>query len=187
MLADKDRYLRAYPDGAPPIHDPAITDLFKLLNRNNYEKGSWVLHMLRRVTGDERFFAAIREYYRTHRDRNALTEDLQSIMEFHAGRPLDWFFRQWIYEPGYPVYDATWRWNESSKEIVLTIAQKQQRTVFRMPVDIEFDAGGKPVRQTVEVREREQTFTFKLDSRPRVVRLDPDEWILKTATVREAN
>jgi aminopeptidase N len=185
MLADKERYLKAYGATAPPIHDPTITDLLKLLNRNNYEKGGWVLHMLRRVVGDERFFAAVRDYYRTHRDRNALTEDLQRVMEFHSGRRLDWFFRQWIYEPGYPVYDARWRWDEAAKELRVRVTQKQEKTIFQMPIDLEFDVNGKARRETVQVSEREQAFTFKLDARPRLVRLDPDEWVLKVATVAE--
>ncbi|HVG21337.1 MAG TPA: M1 family metallopeptidase, partial [Blastocatellia bacterium] len=106
---DKRRYLKDYEADPRPIYDPSITDLFKLLNANNYQKGGWVLHMLRRVMGDEKFFAGVRDYYRTHRDRNALTIDLQRVMEFHAGRSLDWFFKEWVYEPGYPIYDAAWR------------------------------------------------------------------------------
>ncbi|HVF90691.1 MAG TPA: M1 family metallopeptidase [Blastocatellia bacterium] len=185
MLADRDRYLKAYGADPKPIYDPSIKDLFQLLNRNNYEKGGWVLHMLRRVMGDEKFFAGIRDYYRTHRDGNSSTDELRKVMEFHAGRPLDWFFRQWVFEPGYPVYDATWRWDESSRQVTLKIRQRQDRTLFRMPLDVEFDLGKTRRREVVEMKDREQTITLKLEGKPLAVALDPDEWVLKVATVAE--
>ncbi|MFN7947568.1 MAG: M1 family aminopeptidase [Blastocatellia bacterium] len=184
MLADKESYVQAYGKDPRPIYDPAITDLFRLLNANNYQKGGWVLHMLRHVMGDEKFFAGIRDYYRTYRDRNALTDDLRKVMEFHYGQPLDWFFRQWIYEPGWPVYDAVWKWDESAKELRLRVAQKQSPTIFRMPLDVEISTGNRSQREVIQVSEREQTFTFKLTAKPHSVTLDPDEWVLKTLTLR---
>lgn len=186
MLTDKERYLTDYASDPRPIYDPAITDLFKLLNRNNYQKGGWVLHMLRHLMGDEKFFAGIRDYYRTYRDRNALTDDLRRVMEFQAGQPLDWFFKQWIFEPGYPIYDATWNWDESAKELKLRVAQKQAQTVFRMPIDVEFKFEKAVRREVIQTNEREQTFTIKLDAKPLAVTFDPDEWVLKTLTLQEA-
>jgi aminopeptidase N len=185
MLEDKADYLKEYASDPRPIYDPSITDLFKLLNKNNYQKGGWVLHMLRHVLGDEKFFAGVRDYYITHRDRTALTVDLQRVMEFHAGRALDWFFKEWIYGPGYPIYDATWRWNEGAKELRLRVVQKQDKQVFRMPIDVEFRQGNATRREVVQVDQRDHTFTFKLDSKPQSVALDPDEWVLKVLTLTE--
>jgi aminopeptidase N len=185
MLDAKDRYLKDAGAVARPVYDPAVTDLFKLLNRNNYEKGGWVLHMLRGLMGDEKFFAGVREYYRTYRDGNALTEDFRRVMERHAGRPLGWFFRQWIYEPGFPAFDAAWRWDESAKRLRLRLRQTQRGAAFRVPLAVEFDEGGAPRRESVEVSGREQSFNFRLERRPRAVRVDPDEWVLKTLTLRE--
>jgi aminopeptidase N len=187
MLTEKERYMGEAESVARPIHDPEVKDLFKLLNRNNYQKGAWVLHMLRRVVGDEKFFAGVADYYRTYRDSNALTEDFRRVMERHAGRPLDWFFRQWIYEPGFPAYDAAWSWDEPSKRLRLRVKQTQAGAPFRAPLDVEFRDGGAAAarRETVEVSGREQTFDFKLERRPAAVALDPDEWVLKTLTLRE--
>jgi aminopeptidase N len=141
--------------------------------------------MLRHVVGDEKFFAGIRDYYRAYRDRNALTEDFRRVMEARAGRPLDWFFREWIYEPGFPAYEAAWRWDAQSKRLRLRVRQTQGGALFRMPLDVEFRAGGVARRETVEVGAREESFDFKLDAKPDSVSLDPDEWVLKTAAVRE--
>jgi aminopeptidase N len=185
MLSSRDRYMKDAAAVARPIYDPSITDLFKLLNRNNYEKGGWVLHMLRRVMGDEKFFAGMRDYYRTYRDRNAVTEDFRRVMELHAARPLDWFFQQWIYEPGFPAYEAAWHWDESSKQLRLRLRQTQKGATFRMPLDVEFKTGDAARREIIEVSEREQTFNFKLERKPQAVALDPDEWVLKVMTLRE--
>ncbi len=187
MLSEKERYMADAESVARPVHDPEVKDLFKLLNRNNYQKGAWVLHMLRRVVGDEKFFAGVAEYYHTYRDSNAVTEDFRRVMERHAGRPLEWFFRQWIYEPGFPVYDAAWSWDEPSKRLRLRVRQTQRGAPFRVPLDVEFRDGpaATPRRETIEVSGREQTFDFKLERRPAAVALDPDEWVLKTLTLRE--
>jgi aminopeptidase N len=184
MLKDKQSYLAEYSKDPRPIYDPGITDLMKLLNRNSYEKGGWVLHMLRHLMGEEKFFAGIRDYYQTFRDRNALTEDLQGVMESHYGQPLGWFFKQWIYEPGYPQLDASWRWNESSKELTLRIEEKQSQTVFKLPLEIEFKLGKDTRRETISLSERSQTFTFKLAARPQSMSIDPDEWVLKVLNLR---
>ena len=185
MSDDRRRYLEDKESPTRPVYDPAVTDLFKLLNRNNYQKGAWVLHMLRGVMGDEKFFAGVRDYYRTYRDRTALTEDFRRVMELHAGRPLDWFFRQWIYEPGHPVYDAAWRWDAPAKTLRLRVTQRQPSTLFRMPLTVEFKTGDDATRETIEVGRREQTFDFKLDAKPQAVALDPDEWVLKVLTLRQ--
>ncbi|HEY7543990.1 MAG TPA: M1 family aminopeptidase [Blastocatellia bacterium] len=185
MREDATAAMQFFQSNPRPIHDPQIKDLFQLLNANNYQKGGWVLHMLRRVMGEEKFFAAIRDYYRQHRDGNAMTEDLQRAMELHCGKPLDWFFKEWIYESGYPVYDARWRWDEATKELRLRIAQKQTGTTFRMPLDVEIKLNDKQRREVIEVSEREQTFSFKLDSRPLSIAIDVDEWVLKKIDIRE--
>src|SRR5262249_27631603 len=132
--------------------------------------------------GDEKFFAGIRDYYRTYRDRNALTEDLERVLEFHYGQPLGWFFKQWIYEPGYPQLDAVWRWNE--QELTLRIEQKQPQNVFRLPLEVEFKYDKSVQRETITLSERSQNFTFKLAARPQSVALDPDEWVLKVLRLR---
>src|SRR5438034_11584539 len=92
-----------------PILDTTVTDYVTLLNANNYPKGAWVLHMLRGYIGDSGFFRGIREYYRRYRDSTALSDDFRSVMEDAAGRDLEWFFRQWLRQPGYPQLNVAWR------------------------------------------------------------------------------
>lgn len=185
MLKDKETYLKSATATSRPIYDPATTDLFKLLNANNYQKGAWVLHMLRHVVGDRAFFAAVRDYYLRFRDRTAMSMDLQRVMESHSNQRLDWFFDQWIYKAGHPVYDARWRWDEAAKELRLTLAQKQEQTIFRMPLDVVIKTGETVRLEIVQMNERDQVFTFKLDQKPRAVAIDPDEWVLKELRLEE--
>lgn len=179
MARSKTRYLASHKQHPAPIHDPSVTDLFRLLNAYTYSKGGWVLHMLRGLMGDAAFFAGIRDYYRTYRDETALTRHFQRVMEFHAGQPLGWFFEQWVYETGHPVYEVTWSWRENVKTLDVRIRQTQDRPVFRMPLTLAVYAGETKRRETVDVRTRDQTFSFALDAKPSQVILDPDEWVLK--------
>jgi aminopeptidase N len=185
MLRDKETYLKSNASNSRPIYDPATTDLFKLLNANNYQKGAWVLHMLRHVVGDRAFFAAVRDYYQRFRDRTAMTADFQRVVESHSNQRLDWFFDQWIYKAGHPVYDARWLWDEAVRELRLTVTQKQEATVFKMPLDVVIKTGETIRLEIVQMNDREQTFTFKLDRKPRSVAIDPDEWVLKELTISE--
>jgi aminopeptidase N len=129
-------------------------------------------------------FAGIRDYYRAYRGRNALTADFASAMERAAGRKLDWFFDQRFYGAGYPVYAAAWHWDDGAKELRLRIAQKQP-TLFQMPLDVAFITDDQTRRETVEVKGREQTFTFRCERKPQHVALVPDEWLLKVASLKE--
>lgn len=185
MRDSRDRYMKDADAVARPVIDPSITDLFKLLNRNNYEKGAWVLHMLRHVVGDEKFFGAVRDYYQQNRDRNVLTDDFRRALEVRSGRQLEWFFREWLQEPGFPAYVAAWHWDERAKSLRLRVRQTQKGAPFRMPLDLELRVGGETRRMKLDVNERESAFDFKLGAKPDAVALDPDEWVLKTLTLRE--
>src|SRR5437660_4514458 len=84
-----------------PIHDTTTVDLMALLNPNNYEKGAWVLHMLRRRLGDDAFFKGLRDYYNAHRSANATSEDLRAALEKASGQNLHQFFARWVFGVGH--------------------------------------------------------------------------------------
>jgi len=168
-----------------PIIDPAATDLFALLNRNNYEKAGWVLHMLRGLLGDDAFFRGIRTYYRGHMGSTALTEDFRAAMESASGRDLSWFFAQWFYQPGYPVFDVSEAWvpaANGSGEMVLTIrqVQKPEWPRFRVPLQLCWGTGADRVCRGATSSSGEDVLRFHFDTRPSgPVVLDPDGWALK--------
>ena len=156
-------------------------DLLELLNANSYNKGGAVLHMLRGVLGDSVFFRGLRRYYHRHLHGNAVTGDLQRALEEEAGRPLGWFFEQWLYRPGYPILRLSHRWDAAAREAVVTVEQVQDAAwpVFRLPLQVAFDIGGEVVKRSVEIEGRRWERRFALRAPAAAVRLDPDGWVLK--------
>lgn len=184
MTRDRDVVLRFHsrrPELALVPHQ--LTDPNEMLNRNVYQKGGWVLHMLRRQVGDEAFWDGIRTYYRRYRDRNADTEDLRRVMEQASGQELEWFFQQWAHEPGHPVLTGGWSFDPSTGMLTVNVRQTQgSGTLFRFPLDIGVTAHGQdravPRVETVEVSRKDQTFSFPVEGEPEEVNLDPHTWLL---------
>jgi aminopeptidase N len=102
MKSDRDRVIRTFERSPAPVIDTTITDLMRLLGANSYQKGAWVLHMLRAELGEENFWKGIRLFYSRFRNGNALTKDLQRVMEEVSGTDLSQFFHQWLYVAGQP-------------------------------------------------------------------------------------
>lgn len=164
-----------------PVIAEQLTDPNELLNRNAYQKGAWVLHMLRRQIGDDAFWQGIRDYYRTYRDGNALTEDLQRIMEDASGQELQWFFDQWTRVPGHPVLAGDWTHDGDDGAVQLRLTQTQPSDApFRFALDIGIDRGGdaRIDVHTVHMSQVEQTFTLPAEVAPVDVTLDPSTWLL---------
>jgi aminopeptidase N len=73
-------------------HQMMIADINKLLNPNSYQKGAWVLHMLRMKVGDSLFHQGLRDYYSVFRLSNADSDDFRIAMEESTGIDLSEFF-----------------------------------------------------------------------------------------------
>ena len=97
----------------------------QLLNANSYEKGSWVLHMLRRKLGDAVFQRGIQTYYATYKGSNASTDDFMDIMGKVSKQNLQIFFKQWLYTAGQPELQGNWKYDAKAKSLEITITQKQ--------------------------------------------------------------
>ncbi len=166
-----------------PVIDPSIRDISKKLNALNYDKGAWILHMLRAVLGDDVFFRGIRRYYGLHSGGTALTGDFQRVMESESGKSLRGFFTQWLFHPGWPDYRITWHWNERTSQIELAVRQAQETDLFDMPLDFVFHCGERTERRTFPVSMRKQTIETPLSCRPTGLDVDPDGKVLKDLTV----
>jgi len=151
-----------------------------------YSKGATVLHMLRHVLGDSVFFLSLWEYANDPALKygTAVTQDFQSACEHVSGKNLDYFFQQWVYGEGYPIYLLSWTWNslEDSSEVVLDIGQVLGRNnpeFFTMPIDVRIISTGKDTTFTVLNNTLQQRFVVKFDERPDTIILDPERWIMK--------
>ena len=160
-----------------PIFDTQTEKLFDLLNPNNYQKGSWVLHGLRGMLGDKAFFDALKIYYNSHKDSTATTEDLRAALEKASGRDLREFFDRWIYKAGHPIYQASWAVAGQGK-IKVSLRQLQSDEAFLQPVTILIKTANGDKRIAVQPTGKETSMDVASGSPIEIV-VDPDGYILK--------
>jgi aminopeptidase N len=164
-----------------PVIDTIETNLLALLNRNSYEKGGFVLHMLRAEVGERAFFNALRSYYATFKHSTATTDDLRAAMEREAKRPMSWFFDQWLRRPGFPSVTAEWSYDAGAKEVAISVNQTSAFGNYQFPLTIAVvDSAGGQHRATVNMSESGAAGVVRvpLASAPADVVLDPDVVLL---------
>jgi aminopeptidase N len=167
-----------------PVYDRDTEDLFKLLNANNYQKGGWVLHMLRSQLGDAVFFRGIRAYYDSHKHSTATTEDLRAALEKASGRDLREFFARWVYGVGHPQYGLAWQWfDKGDLRLMLTQVQREQPFSDPLPVTIVTATGKREV--VLKPTGKSLIETIQLRTKPLRIEVDPQNTLLKEVTVRD--
>jgi aminopeptidase N len=164
------------------VHDN-LQDMEQVTSSHTYQKGSWILHMLRGVVGTENFWNGIRSYYGKYMNGSATTADFRKEMEEASGMDLKVFFDQWLYKAGSLKYNGSWQYDEKKKAIRITLDQVQtDGSLFKMPVQVAiYPANGKTFTTTLQVNEKKNEFSIPLDTAPINVILDPDGWILMDA------
>lgn len=169
-----------------PVIDTMETNLMGLLNRNSYQKGGWVLHMLRSQLGDSVFMTGIRDYYRTYKHGTALTPDLRAKLEAASGRNLREFFDQWLRRPGYPELDVTWATDSASRMIEIGVTQAERFGTFEFPLRLALtDSSGMTRRVEFAVPSQTETRLVLPISGPVArVDVDPGVELLARITVR---
>lgn len=182
MRRSRDNYFRFAERAGGPILDTTITNYMQLLNANNYAKAAWVLHMLRNVIGEDKFWQGLAAYYRQFKNGNALTQHFQAVMENISGKPLDWFFTQWLQQPGYPKLEGQWFWDSSAKTVALELRQIQAGEPFYLPLEIASQPGDSE-KLHCEMKENYLRFVFSADRPPAKLEIDPDEKILMTVNL----
>jgi aminopeptidase N len=176
VLANRDQVIAFSKKNRVPIVNTTIEEYMQILNANTYQKGGWVLHMLRKEVGDDAFWEAIRQYYTKYTLSNALTDDLKEVFEQVTGQNLDRFFQQWVYQAGQPEIEASWGFKNG--ELDLQILQNQKEDfIFDLEIEIQYE-NGKSERRIIRVDSKKQAFKPKLKSAPSKITLDPDAWLL---------
>lgn len=137
MRKEREQVLRYFKTNPNPVVDTTIQNINKVLNTNAYQKGCWVLHMLRREVGNENFWKGIRAFYTRYRNSNVLTPQFREEMEKASGQDLSGFFHQWLYLGGHPRLAVTWTQKKPGKALVLEVAQEQEGP-FRFPLLVRF-------------------------------------------------
>ncbi len=156
-----------------------LDDMSQVTTGMTYQKGAWVLHMLRQRMGDDRFRAGVRAYYQRFMNANATTADFRAAMEQASGQDLAAFFDQWLYRGGVPRLSGTWSWDPASRAVTLDLRQTQPGTPFHVSVEIAVHVPGAPVRvERVDMTSIAAEATFKADVEPTALVLDPNVRLL---------
>jgi aminopeptidase N len=166
------------------IHEN-LDNMADVTSSHTYQKGSWVLHMLRGIVGEENFRNGIRSYYARHFNANATTADFRRAMEGASGQDLGWFFDQWLYKPGELRLSGAWTYDSQAKQVMLTLDQTQAGDLFRMPMEVglHYEGEDRPVIEKIQVSEESAAFTFASATRPEALELDPNVWVLMEGEV----
>lgn len=155
------------------------SNYMSLLNANSYEKGGWVLHMIRKQVGDETFHKIIRTYYEQYRSRNADTDDFRRVVEGQTG--LDWsvFFNQWLTQKTNPSLQIEWSNSVDGKWVTLNTRQLQSGEPFTFPLSIDLvNSKGEKKRIKIQLSKKAQPIVIPTDGSIESLIIDPDTEIL---------
>jgi aminopeptidase N len=175
-LRDSLLRMRAIWAGSPEgrtqsIRDGRFTDPVEVLNANTYPKAAWVLHMLRGELGDERFFAALRAWYRGAAGRAATSQEFVAAVEKSSGEDLGWFFAQWLERAGCPELRA------ARDADAIAIEQVQEGDPYRCWLRLRWrDGKGEPQEQRVRLDGKGTRVPAAGEVRD--LQLDPDDELL---------
>ena len=152
-----------------------------------YQKGAWVLHMLRWNLGDSLFFESLQTYANRFAFSNALTGDFKNVIEEVSGKDFDWFFEQWIYKAGFPELEIEWEYNrhQTGRYIInAKIAQTQTiENIFNIPMEILIKTSSGDILDTLTLADKTGPFEFSTNSVPTELIIDPNNWLLKKAQI----
>jgi aminopeptidase N len=177
MKTDRDDIID-FASGSNRAVVDSVSPLMALLNANSYQKGGWILHMLRRQLGDTVFHRIIRNYYAAFAGGNADTRDFEKICEQESARNLRGFFDQWLYSPGLPKLDLQWKYDQKAKNVVVKLKQ-MQAGLFQFPLTLKLQgASGKTQNVTVSVTSKDQQFNLTTKEKTVQLTLDPETSLL---------
>ena len=147
----------------------------------SYQKGSRILHMLRKTVGDDAFFKALNLYLIRHSYKTAEVHDLRLAFEEVSGLDLNWFFNQWFLASGHPVLSIQTSYNRDKQEAIVTIRQNQDLTkipLYRIPMAVDIYSAGKVERKQITLDRQNQSFIFLSALSPDLINVDAEKYIL---------
>jgi aminopeptidase N len=190
VKANQDTYYRDWVRG---VRRPIVTENYAnpdaVFDSYAYPRGGAVLHMLRKTLGEDNWWRAINHYLTKYAHQPVSTEQFRIAIEEATGQSMDWFFDEWVYKMGHPIFQVTETYDAAAHTLTLVVRQHQkpdpnyaypQATFFRTPVEIEIGAasGARIERVMIEPKE-EQSFTFQVDGEPQLVNFDYGDTLIK--------
>jgi aminopeptidase N len=190
MRGNQQQYLQAWNRGfRHPIATNRYTDPEAMFDTYTYARGGAVLNMLRFVLGEELFWKAIHHYVTKYQWQPVETPQLVIAIEEATGQNLGWFFDEWVYKMGHPIFEITPHYDATAGTLKLNVKQTQKPDekrpwfqspdYFTMPVDIAITTASSEKVHRVWIDKPEKEFTFALDSKPLIVNFDRGNYFIK--------
>ncbi len=174
-------YLREARSYKRPLSTKMYPNADAMFDSHTYPKGGVILHTLRKMLGDEAFYAGLNLYLTTWRHTPVESAQLRRAMTEATGINVEPFWAQWIEKPGHPVLDTTWTWDAG--KVLLTVKQTQDTSDGTPVYDIDAHVGligaNGMQRVPIHLSKTEETFTIPTTSKPEAVLLDPDHDFLR--------
>ena len=156
-----------------------------LFNSTIYDKGAWVLHMLRWELGDKIFFKILREYYRKYKYSNASTGDFINVCESVSGKDLDKFFDQWIIGVGEIELNYNWETiqiGDNYKTIIdlKQVQEKYEEYHFTLEIGMQYEVDEIEYHKFY-INSNLMQLTISSSKKPESILIDPNQRILLSA------
>ncbi len=145
-----------------------------------FSKGAYVFFMMEYVIGEEAFSAVTKKLYQNFRTMPVTISKFQQLCEEAYGSPLDWFFKEWVYQTGFPemiLSTEITQTNRGNYSLKATITQRGD--LFTTPVDLVFSNSVRSITKRVFVERQDQEFKFTLPFLPTKSELDPNYYLLR--------
>ena len=171
---------------------PIVANVYKhpddLFDRHTYEKGAYVLHMLRNLVGDNIFRRAVKLYVERFRNKNSETDDFRKCIEETSGLSLQQFFEQWLFKIGHPELKIEFDYDHTSKIATIKLAQTQNTEdgtpVYHFPLDVHITTAQEKKQFRFNIDSKDHTLQIPLDSEPLWFSIDPENKLLKRMDVK---
>jgi len=145
-----------------------------------FSKGAYVFLMLEYVVGEAAFDSAARKLYRNFKNTPVSFSAFQQLCEEAYGSSLDWFFKEWVYQTGFPEFILSTECTQTNRGSYSLKAKVSQRgELFTTPVDLVFSNGVRSTTKRVFVERQDQEFEFILPFLPTKSELDPEYYVLR--------
>ena len=145
-----------------------------------FSKGAYLFLMLEYVIGEDAFNVVTKELYENFRKAPVTLPAFQHLCEEAYGSPLDWFFKEWVYQVGFPeliLSTEMTQTNRGNYSLKATISQRGD--LFTTPVDLVFSNSVRSMTKRVFVEKQDQEFEFTLPFLPTKSELDPNYYLLR--------
>jgi aminopeptidase N len=190
VKSNQDQYFGAWNRGQRrPIVTKNYANPDAVFDTYAYPRGGAVLHMLRTYLGEDNWWRSINHYLTKYAHQPVETAQFRIAIEETTGQPMDWFFDEWVYKMGHPIFRVTQSYDAAKKELTLNVRQEQkpdpdwqfpQVGFFQTPIDIEIGTANNTRVERVQIESKEeQSFKFAVDSEPLLVGFDYNGTLIK--------